>query len=236
MLQSSEKRAAWPDYSSANEQETTASTNVFFHRHIYREKLKRVLDIALAVGGLAFFLPLIGLLVLVIRLDGGPAFFVHWRIGHKGREFGCIKFRSMVVDADRALSDYLSRNENAQEEWETTRKLREDPRITRLGKFLRKSSIDEIPQLWNVLIGDMSIVGPRPIVQAELPKYGNEVATYYSVRPGITGLWQVSGRNDTTYEARVKLDAEYASTLSFQRDAEIIGKTCLVVLRRNGAY
>lgn len=235
MLQSSENRSAWPDYSSTNEQETTASTNALY-RHIYREKFKRTLDIALSVAGLTFFLPLIGLLVLVIRLDGGPAFFVHCRIGRKGREFGCIKFRSMVVDADRALSDYLSRNENAREEWETTRKLRDDPRITRLGKFLRKSSIDEIPQLWNVFIGDMSIVGPRPIVRAELPKYGNEVDTYYSVRPGITGLWQVSGRSDTTYEARVKLDTEYANNLSFQRDAEIIGKTCLVVLRRNGAY
>jgi undecaprenyl-phosphate galactose phosphotransferase len=142
----------------------------------------------------------------------------------------------MVVDADRALSDCLSRDENAREEWEATRKLRDDPRITRLGKFMRKSSIDEIPQLWNVLIGDMSIVGPRPIVREELPRYGNEVSAYYSVRPGITGLWQVSGRNDTTYEARVKLDAEYASTLSFQRDATIIGKTCIVVLKRNGAY
>jgi lipopolysaccharide/colanic/teichoic acid biosynthesis glycosyltransferase len=145
--------------------------------------------------------------------DPGPILFRQTRIGKAGREFKCYKFRSMVLDAERILTDHLAQNESARREWEAIHKLTIDPRITPAGSFLRKTSLDELPQLFNVLVGDMSIVGPRPIVRAEIPKYDDKTVYYRAMRPGITGLWQVSGRSDCSYPERVALDTRYVSDI-----------------------
>jgi undecaprenyl-phosphate galactose phosphotransferase len=205
-------------------------------RGLYPDLLKRGFDIVLSVSALGFFLPVMALIYFLVRLDGGPGLFAHRRVGRGGREFRCLKFRSMVVDAEPALSSYLDAHPSARVEWEKTRKLKNDPRITRLGKLLRKTSADELPQLFNVIMGDMSIVGPRPVTLSELEKYGRNSAAYLSVRPGITGLWQVSGRNDASYESRVALDSEYCGTVSLGLDVALLIKTFFVVLKREGAY
>jgi lipopolysaccharide/colanic/teichoic acid biosynthesis glycosyltransferase len=197
----------------------------------------RVVDIVVALSAIIFFLPLFVVLILAVRLsDGGPAFFGHVRIGRGGAPFRCLKFRSMVVDADVRLKTLLANDPLARQEWERDQKLRRDPRITRLGQFLRKSSLDELPQLFNVLVGEMSIVGPRPIVQAEVERYGRAYRHYCQVRPGITGLWQVSGRNDTTYQRRVAIDRLYAQSKSLSLDAQIVLKTIPAVLLRKGSF
>jgi len=164
------------------------------------------------------------------RHDGGPAIFAQDRIGHGGRVFRCYKLRSMVVDSQARLEALLESDPAARAEWEATQKLKNDPRITRLGQFLRKSSLDELPQLWNIFMGEMSIVGPRPIVQNEIAKYGADFIYYTDVRPGLTGLWQVSGRSETTYEERVALDVEYVREWSFFRDIKVILLTIPAIL------
>ena len=198
--------------------------------------LKRALDITVSGGMLLALSPLMGLIAFLVRGDGGPALFGHKRIGRDGRLFSCLKFRSMVMNGDAALEQYLAENPEAHEEWKATRKLQHDPRVTPLGRFLRKSSLDELPQLLNVLRGDMSLVGPRPIVDAEVENYDGDIAHYYRVRPGITGLWQVSGRNDVSYRQRVHMDSWYVMNWSFWHDIVILCKTVPALLKRQGAY
>jgi lipopolysaccharide/colanic/teichoic acid biosynthesis glycosyltransferase len=202
-----------------------------------RPAAKRSLDI-LGAGTLLLLLavPFLAIALLVKR-DGGPAFFAHRRVGRRGQTFGCLKFRTMVVDAEARLQALLASDPKAREEWEATRKLRHDPRVTWIGRFLRASSLDELPQLINVLKGEMSLVGPRPVQAAELATfYGAATEHYQSVRPGITGLWQVSGRSDTSYAKRVALDVAYVSRPSLVEDIRILLKTPAAVLLRKGAY
>jgi Undecaprenyl-phosphate galactose phosphotransferase WbaP len=197
---------------------------------------KRTFDLALSCAALVVFaVPMMAVAVLV-KLDGGPAIFGHSRVGEGGRMFACLKFRSMRVDAEQQLAELLARDEAARSEWEASRKLKDDPRVTRLGRILRKTGLDELPQLLNVLRGDMSLVGPRPVTVSEMDQYGAEADRYRRVRPGITGLWQVSGRSDTTYAQRVSLDAWYVANWSPWHDIVIILKTIPAVLSRRGAY
>jgi len=198
---------------------------------------RRTLDVVTALAALVFFLPLMLLLSALIFLqDGGSPFFYQMRIGRGGRRFPCLKFRSMVVDADRRLPELLASNDAVRQEWVHDHKIRNDPRITRLGLLLRKSSLDELPQLINVLRGEMSIVGPRPIVDAEVARYGRRFASYCSVRPGITGLWQVSGRNNTSYRRRVALDHLFARRRGLGIYLWILFMTAPAVLMRKGSY
>ena len=198
---------------------------------------KRAIDIAGASTALvlaSLFMPLI--VALIKWQSPGPAFYQHERIGRHGRRFKVWKLRTMVCDADRVLNEHLDACPRRREEWNRDHKLRDDPRITALGRWLRKTSIDELPQLWNVLRGEMSLVGPRPIVAAEIAKYGFKFEPYCRVLPGLTGLWQISGRNDTTYDQRVDLDSYYARNWSLPLDLYILLMTVRVVLFRQGAY
>jgi undecaprenyl-phosphate galactose phosphotransferase len=176
------------------------------------------------------------LVAWAIRRDGGPALFAHPRIGKKGRVFNCYKFRTMVVDAEKQLEQLLQRQPELRKQWQAEHKLRSDPRVSPLGRFLRRTSLDELPQLINVIRGEMSLVGPRPVVRSELPRYGDQVGYYLMVRPGMTGLWQVSGRNDVDYDTRVYLDSWYVKNWSLWHDLVILFKTVSVVLKREGAY
>ncbi len=201
------------------------------------DTLKRAMDVAIALPALIFLLPVLGLIALAIKLDdGGPVLFAHRRRGKDGRTFRCLKFRTMVKNAEARLAEILAADPVKAQEWARDQKLREDPRVTRLGRFLRKSSLDELPQLWNILRGEMSIVGPRPIVSDEVARYGEDIVFYDRVRPGVLGLWQISGRNDTTYEARVALDVEYAQTRSLPGDLAILVRSVPAVLLSRGAY
>ena len=172
---------------------------------------------------------------LIWKRDGAPVLFAHYRVGLNGKLFRCMKFRSMLRDSERVLNDLLRDDPQAREEWVRDQKLANDPRITPIGHFLRRSSLDELPQLLNVLRGEMSLVGPRPITVAELTRYGSVRWHYLSVRPGITGLWQVSGRNNTSYDERVALDRQYVERRSVLGDIAILLKTVRVVLLREGA-
>jgi len=203
-----------------------------------RRALKRGFDLAVSVSLLPILLPLIGVIGIAIKLDSrGPVFFSHERVGQNGRRIKVLKFRSMYADADRRLKEILERDENARREWERSFKLKNDPRITRVGKFLRKTSLDEIPQIVNVLKGEMSLVGPRPVVMEEIEKYYGEMAEFYfQVKPGITGLWQVSGRSNTDYEFRVNLDVWYVLNWSLWLDVVLLLKTAKSVLKMEGAY
>jgi Undecaprenyl-phosphate galactose phosphotransferase WbaP len=192
--------------------------------------------IATIIGGI-FILPLIGLIGLLIRLDSpGPVFYRQVRIGRRGRSFKAWKFRSMVQNADDVLNDYLEKHPELKESWEQDHKLKDDPRVTRIGRFLRRTSLDELPQLWNILRGEMSLVGPRPIVDEEIWRYGDKFSLYTKVTPGLTGLWQVSGRNNITYDERVNLDAYYVRNWSVWLDVYILLRTFWVVLFGEGAY
>ena len=197
---------------------------------------KRLFDVFGSVLALAFLSPIFLFVAVLVRRDGGSALFSHERVGLGGTTFFCLKFRSMYEDSDARLETLLAGDPNARQEWSEHYKLKEDPRITPLGHFLRESSIDELPQLVNVLRGNMSLVGPRPVIVEELEKYGDAKEAYLSVRPGLTGLWQVSGRNDLDYETRVALDTEYVETWSFKADVIILLKTIRVVIERRGAY
>ena len=199
--------------------------------------MKRIFDIVATVCGGILILPIFAIVVVLIYLDSpGPIVFGHKRVGQGGKEFPCYKFRSMVPNAQEALEVYLKENPTAREEWERDFKLKDDPRVTRIGKFLRKTSLDELPQLWNVLVGDMSLVGPRPIVRDEIVKYGDYINDFYLVPPGITGVWQVSGRSDTTYEERVLMDSWYVHNWSVWIDIVYLLKTVLAVVKSKGAY
>ncbi len=198
---------------------------------------KRVFDVVGASALLILVAPVIIIFGLLIRLqDGKKAVFSQSRYGAGGKSFKCYKLRSMVPNAGERLQEILATNSAMRREWEETQKLTDDPRITSLGRLLRKSSIDELPQLVNVLRGDMSLVGPRPIVQNEIERYGKYYHDYTSVQPGITGLWQVKGRSDTTYTERVALDVEDARTLSFWGDIKIMLMTIPAVLFSKGAH
>lgn len=199
--------------------------------------LKRAIDLTSALLGGLLISPLLLLIAIWIKLDSrGPVFYGHMRIGQEGRRFKAWKFRSMIPDADRVLQDYLERHPEFQAEWEATQKLKNDPRVTRVGRWLRKFSLDELPQLWNVIRGEMSLVGPRPIVQEELAKYGEKGVLYLKVKPGMTGLWQVSGRSETSYQERVEIDAYYVRNWSVWLDLYILARTVWVVLFGRGAY
>ena len=205
-------------------------------RSRWRKCLKRALALCIAVPlSLLCLLPGL-LLMLLIRIDSrGPAIFRHRRIGRNGKTFAVLKFRTMAADGDALLESYLAAHPEARAEWETDRKLRHDPRVTRLGAFLRGTSLDELPQLLNVLAGSMSLVGPRPIVEEEVAKYGDAFPDYCRVAPGLTGLWQISGRSNTTYAERVELDRYYVCNWSVWLDLWILAKTPSVVLSRDGA-
>jgi exopolysaccharide production protein ExoY len=197
----------------------------------------RVLDLVISVAALVFILPVMCVIAALVFLqDGGSPIYFQQRVGFKGRSFYCLKFRSMVLDADDRLNRLLATDEAARHEWALDHKLRNDPRITGFGRFLRQSSLDELPQLINVLRGDMSIVGPRPIVQTEVVRYGRWLTSYCSVRPGITGLWQVSGRNDTTYQRRVALDHLFARSRTVGLYLWIVMMTVPAVLSKRGSY
>jgi exopolysaccharide production protein ExoY len=197
----------------------------------------RTLDLIVALSILIFTLPLLIAIALVVRMqDGGRSVFAHERVGFGGRSFKVLKFRSMVLDADRRLAELLASDPYARAEWERDHKLKCDPRITRVGAFLRRSSLDELPQLFNVLRGDMSIVGPRPIVTAEISRYGRRFQHYCAVKPGITGLWQVSGRNDVAYRRRVAMDTIYARHKSLAWDIKLLLLTVPAVLFASGSY
>ena len=205
--------------------------------HWYNRAGKRVFDLVLSFLGLVIVIPVTAAIAILIRLDSpGPIFFAHRRIGQGGREFSCYKFRTMVPNAENILNGYLEVHPEAREEWERDFKLKDDPRITHIGAFLRKTSLDELPQVWNVIKGDMSLVGPRPIIAAEIPKYGEYFADFCLVPPGITGMWQVNGRSDTTYEERVQMDTWYVRNWSVWIDIVYLLKTITVVLARKGAY
>jgi exopolysaccharide production protein ExoY len=201
-----------------------------------RESMKRVLDVVgSAVLGLVF-LPFILAIVILLRREGGPVVFRHRRVGRDGKAFDCLKFRSMVPDADRVLRELLERHPELRAEWLRDHKLRHDPRVTVVGRFLRRTSLDELPQLWNVLRGEMSLVGPRPVVREELLRYGRCAGIYLSARPGVTGLWQVKGRTNTDYRRRVVLDVYYVRRHNVFLDLYILAKTTHVVLGGSGAY
>ncbi len=170
----------------------------------------------------------------IVRTDGGSGFFLHERIGRDGRRFHCIKLRSMIPDAEQHLVRILQQDKRAAAEWSSSFKLQNDPRVTRIGRFLRRTSLDELPQLWNVLRGDMSLVGPRPITERELFYYDPDPGAYLNHAPGVTGLWQVEGRSDASYQRRVRLDRQYASSCGFWTDLGLMVRTVGCMLRRTG--
>lgn len=199
--------------------------------------LSRIFDITLILLAFPYILVAVLVISILIVLDSrGGVIYSQIRIGKGGRRFKAYKFRTMVLNADQILLKYLDNSPELKAEWLASHKLKQDPRVTRVGVILRKLSLDELPQFWNILIGDMSLIGPRPIVEAEIEKYGKCFELYKQVRPGLTGLWQVSGRSDTSYERRVELDEFYILNRSFKLDLQIILKTVSVVLSKKGAY
>ncbi|HEY6918350.1 MAG TPA: sugar transferase [Tabrizicola sp.] len=199
---------------------------------LYRRILKRWVDVGLVIMVLPFVVPVVLVLALVLKLTGNSPFFTQDRVGKGGRTFKLWKLRTMVPDADARLRAYLQSDETARQEWDAFQKLSRDPRITEFGQFLRKSSLDELPQLWNVLIGDMSLVGPRPMMVDQQNLYPGRA--YYALRPGLTGTWQISERNQSTFAQRAEFDAEYERNLTFLKDLKILLATVGVVLRATG--
>jgi exopolysaccharide production protein ExoY len=198
---------------------------------------KRMIDIVLASFGIVLLAPLLIICFLVTRASSrGPALFLHKRVGFHGKHFNCLKFRTMVADSSERLRKHLESDHVAAAEWAAAQKLHNDPRVTAVGAILRRSSLDELPQLFNVLKGDMSLVGPRPVTDEELVKYGRSVNAYLACRPGITGLWQVSGRSRTTYQRRVECDNFYARRWSLYLDIKILIVTIPSILFSEGAY
>jgi len=199
--------------------------------------LKRIMDLCIAVPAAIFLSP--GLLALAIWVyldDGAPIIFAHTRRGKNGKPFKCLKFRTMVRDADARLEALLKTDPVLRAEWEKNQKLKDDPRLTKHGGFLRRYSLDELPQLWNIIKGEMSIVGPRPIVEDEVRRYGRDIASYDALKPGVVGIWQISGRNDTSYEARVQMDVDYVAKQSVFNDLMILVKAIPAILLKKGAY
>lgn len=199
--------------------------------------VKRSFDIIGSISGLILLSPLLLMIALLVKIsDGGSVFYGHRRIGRDGKPFFCLKFRTMVPDGDEVLAKYLAENPTAREEWNQTRKLRDDPRVTSVGAVLRKLSLDELPQIINILRGEMSIVGPRQVVKDEIEMYGPSAVYYFRSRPGLTGLWQISGRNDVSYDTRIAFDRHYVENWSFRRDLLIIVKTVPAVCMSRGSY
>jgi lipopolysaccharide/colanic/teichoic acid biosynthesis glycosyltransferase len=208
-------------------------------RHLDGDGPKRLFDIVFSMAILTLCAPLyLAIALLLLLTTEGPIFFVQERVGQYGRRFQCIKFRTMIPNAAEALKVLLAKSPELHQEFHETFKLKQDPRVTWLGRFLRVTSLDEFPQFWNVLIGDMSVVGPRPLVEEELPRYGDAIDTVLMAKPGITGLWQVSGRNDIPYDRRVQMDAWYSKCRTFRLDLWIVIRTIGVVVfpKNNGAY
>ncbi len=206
-------------------------------RRMVERRIKRCVDVTLTLLLAMGAVPLIGLFALLIRATSpGPAFYAQLRIGQGGQRFWAWKLRTMVAGADQVLEAYLRHHPRERAEWAANHKLKIDPRVTWIGAVLRTTSLDELPQLWNVLRGEMSLVGPRPIVDAEVAKYGDTYRQYRQVPPGITGLWQVSGRNNTTYEERIALDRRYVDNWSLVLDLSILIRTVRVVFLREGAF
>jgi exopolysaccharide production protein ExoY len=198
--------------------------------------IPRIVDFTIALIALLFLSPVLLLIALVVLIcDPGPVIFRHRRVGRDGKTFGCLKFRSMYVGAEERLRTLLESDPELRAQWERDQKLDEDPRITRIGAMLRVTSLDELPQLVNVIRGEMSLVGPRPIVAAEVPRYGRFIDSYYCVRPGLTGLWQVTGRSSTTYRRRVAADVYYARSRSLLFDAKILFATIPAVVAGRGS-
>lgn len=210
----------------------------FNHSYIQQLTLKRLFDIIFSFCVLILLFPLFLLIALVIRVTSkGKSIYYQTRIGRGGVYFRCYKFRTMYQNADLILEDIFTKDPDKRKEWQEMHKLKNDPRITPIGAFLRKSSLDELPQFWNVLKGDLSVVGPRPVVEEEINRhFGNKAHKIFSVRPGITGLWQISGRSDTSYTTRIALDENYVENRSFLRDLKIIALTIPSMLSKKGAY
>lgn len=233
------------DYNFANEQainERLVEDNFTIDNKNIRiniEKgIKRLVDIIAGLVGTILLIPIticIYIAKKILKEDDGPIFYEQLRIGKNGKHFKLYKYRSMIVGADEILKEYLSENEEARIEFEKNQKLKNDPRITRLGNFLRKTSLDEFPQFINILKGDMSLVGPRPIVDREIKLFGDKMKIVHSVRPGLTGYWAANGRSDTTYEQRVEMEAYYAENFSLLLDIKIIFKTIKSVIKKEGA-
>ena len=232
------------NYSFSNEQainEIVIENNTIDNKKIViciEKDIKRLFDIFVGLIGTLLLIPItIGIYIAkkILKEDNGPIFYDQLRIGKNGKYFKLYKYRSMIVGADEILKEYLEKNEEARIEFEENQKLKNDPRITKLGKFLRKTSLDEFPQFINILKGDMSLVGPRPIVDREVKLFGDKMKTVHSVRPGLTGYWAANGRSDTTYEERVEMEAYYAQNFSLMLDIKIILKTIKSVLKKEGA-
>lgn len=233
------------DYNFANEQainERVVEDNITIDNKKVRiniEKgIKRLVDIIAGLVGTILLIPIticIYIAKKILKENDGPIFYEQLRIGKNGKHFKLYKYRSMIVGADEILKEYLSENEEARIEFEKNQKLKNDPRITRLGNFLRKTSLDEFPQFINILKGDMSLVGPRPIVDREIELFGDKMKIVHSVRPGLTGYWAANGRSDTTYEQRVEMEAYYAENFSLLLDIKIIFKTIKSVIKKEGA-
>ena len=207
-------------------------------RKVLYKVLKRLIDILGGLVGGVLLVPITMAVYIarkVLKEDDGPLFYEHLRYGKDGKKFRIYKFRSMCIDADKRLKEYLEQNEEARIEFEENHKLKDDPRITKLGKFIRKTSIDELPQFINVLKGDMSLIGPRPIVDGEIEKYGENKDKFLSVRPGLTGYWAANGRSDITYEERMKMELYYVDNISFKLDIQIFFKTIISVVKKEGA-
>ena len=230
----SDSKSARPIAKSSQAMKDTYSAGRTPIRAFYARLGKRLVDLVGVALILPFGLPLMAVLFVFASLDGGSPVFSHRRVGKDGRIFKCYKVRTMVLDAEHRLQKILNEDPAAAEEWAADFKLRNDPRITSIGRFLRKTSLDELPQLWNVIRGDMSLVGPRPVTEAEIPMYGHNADVYYSVRPGLTGIWQVSGRNSLSFAERVELDRNYATHLSLFADLKILLLTVPAVLHVTG--
>jgi Undecaprenyl-phosphate galactose phosphotransferase WbaP len=206
-------------------------------RHFRYRVLKRAMDLFLVALASPVWVPLLGVIALAVKFSSpGPIFFSHRRIRRHGEFFSMWKFRTMCVNSAEVLEQYLHAHPGARAEWLKSHKLKDDPRVTWVGTFLRRTSLDELPQLWNVVTGSMSLVGPRPIVAAEVEKYGEYFSDYCLVKPGITGLWQVSGRSRTTYAERVQLDRQYAHGWTLRGDVAILVRTASSVVNQDGAY
>ena len=231
---------------SVREESETRVPVGFLARHSLHEerdidavggRLKRSVDLAIASATLVCFSPLFLMIAAMIKLsDGGPVLYRHQRVGHHSRPFGCLKFRTMTTKGDELLKAHLQASPEAAKEWRESRKLKSDPRVTTIGAVLRHLSLDELPQLINVMRGEMSLVGPRPIVTEEICKYGSKSELYFRARPGLTGPWQVSGRNDVSYDRRIRLDCDYVENWSLWRDIVIIAKTIPAVIFARGSY
>lgn len=200
--------------------------------------IKRVIDIIGSIIGIVILIPVTAIVYMarkILKEDDGPLFYEHLRYGKNGKQFRLYKFRSMCMHADQKLKEYLESNEEARKEFEKNQKLKNDPRITKLGNFLRKTSLDELPQMLNILKGEMSFIGPRPVVDGEIEKYGENKDKFLSVKPGLTGYWQVNGRSNTTYEERMEMELYYVDNCSLWLDIKIFFKTFIAVFKKEGA-